>query len=400
MSKIFKQTRYLFQLSVVIITAAIILVACQSSPGNGGNGPGPMPPPQLPVITVTSQSASTYQEYPASLEGSRDIEIRPQVDGYLDRIYVDEGAHVKKGQLLFKVNARPYIEQLNNANAMYAAAKASLENAEINVNKLQPLVQNNVISDVQLKSAQAAYNAAKANVAQAAAAVQSARINVGYTFITAPANGYVGKIPLKTGSLVRESNDDPLTVISETKDIRAYFSMSEVAFLQFKDLFPGKTFEQKIKQMPPVELILATDSVYSEKGKVELAEGQFNKTTGAINFRATFPNAQGMLRSGNTGKIRIARNLSNSIIVPQESTFELQDKIFVYTVADSNKIVTKPITVSGKSANYYYVSNGVSPGEKIVLSSQSTLMIGGLRDGMPITPQMVSTDSLLRVKPL
>ena len=398
MRKFFKQTSYLFHLSAFIIIAAIILAACQSSTGNGG--PGAMPPPQLPVITVTSQSATTYQEYPASLEGSRDIEIRPQVDGYLDRIYVDEGAHVKKGQLLFKVNARPYIEQLNNANAMYAAAKASLENAEINVNKLQPLVQNNVISDVQLKSAQAAYNAAKANVAQAAAAVQSARINVGYTSITAPANGYVGKIPLKTGSLARESADDPLTVISETKDIRAYFSMSEVAFLQFKDLFPGKTFEQKIKQMPPVELILASDSAYPEKGKVELAEGQFNKTTGAINFRATFPNAQGTLRSGNTGKIRIARKLNNAIIVPQESTFELQDKIFVYTVADSNKIVTKPITVSGKSANYYYVSNGVSPGEKIVLSSQSTLMMGGLRDGMPITPQMVSTDSLLRAKPL
>src|SRR5215213_4279264 len=112
MRKFFKQTGHLFRLSVFIIISAIILAACQSSPGNGG--PGAMPPPQLPVITVTSQSASTYQEYPASLEGSRDIEIRPQVDGYLDRIYVDEGARVKKGQLLFKINARPYSEQLNN----------------------------------------------------------------------------------------------------------------------------------------------------------------------------------------------------------------------------------------------------------------------------------------------
>jgi membrane fusion protein (multidrug efflux system) len=400
MEKFFKQTRHLIHLSVFIISVALVLSACNSSPGNVSAGPGAMPPPQLPVIIVTSQSATTYQEYPASLEGSRDIEIRPQVDGYLDRIYVDEGAHVKKGQLLFKINARPYIEQLNNANALYAAAKASLENAEINVNKLQPLVQNNVISDVQLKSAQAAYNAAKASVAQAAAAVQSARINVGYTSITAPANGYVGKIPLKTGSLVRESADDPLTVLSETRDIHAYFSMSEINFLQFKDQYPGNTLEQKIKQMPPVELVLASDSVYSEKGKVELAEGQFNKTTGTINFRAKFPNAEGILRSGNTGKIRIARSLSNSIIVPQESTFELQDKIFVYTVADSNKIVTKPIAVSGKTTNYYFVSNGVNPGEKIVLSSQSTLMMGGLRDGMPITPQMVSTDSLLKTKPL
>jgi membrane fusion protein (multidrug efflux system) len=176
--------------------------------------------------------------------------------------------------------------------------------------------------------------------------------------------------------------------------------MSEVNFLQFKDQFPGNTIEQKIKQMPPVELVLASDSVYPEKGKVELAEGQFNKTTGTINFRATFPNAQGVLRSGNTGKIRLARNLGNTVIVPQEATFELQDKIFVYTVADSNKILTKPITVGGRTPNYYYVSSGISPGERIVLSSQSTLMIGGLRDGMPITPQMVSTDSLLKTKPL
>jgi len=398
MEILIKNNRRTFSFFIVTATLVLIFIAgCKSSTSKTG---GAMPPPSLPVITVTSQPATTYQEYTASLEGSRDIEIRPQVDGYLDKIYVDEGAHVRKGQLLFKINAQPYIEQLNNANAMYAASKASLENAEINVNKLQPLVQNNVISDVQLKSAQATYNAAKANVAQAAAAVQSAKINVAYTFITAPASGYVGKIPLKTGSLVGKSTDEPLTVISETRDIHAYFSMSEVNFLQFKDQFPGNTIEQKIKQIPPVELVLATDNVYPEKGKVELAEGQFNKTTGTINFRATFPNSEGVLRSGNTGKIRLARNLGNTVIVPQEATFELQDKIFVYTVADSNKIVTKPITVSGRTTNYYYVSNGVSPGEKIVLSSQSTLMVGGLRDGMPITPQMVSTDSLLKTKPL
>jgi len=334
------------------------------------------------------------------LEGSRDIEVRPQVEGYLTRIYVDEGAHVSKGQLLFKIDPQPYIEQLNTANALYAAAKASLESAEINVNKLVPLVQGNVISDVQLKSAQAASNAAKANVAQAAAGVQSAKINLGYTNVTAPASGYVGRLPLKTGSLVGKSTDEPLTVLSETKDIHAYFSMSEVNFLQFKDQFPGNTVEQKIKQMAPVELVLATDSAYPEKGKVELAEGQFNKTTGTINFRATFPNTQGILRSGNTGKIRIARDLGNTIIIPQEATFEIQDKTFVYTVGDSNKVITKPITISGRTTNYYYVSNGLNAGEKIVLSSQSTLLMGGLRDGMPITPQMLSTDSVMKAKPL
>ena len=388
-----KPTRHT-HLFIFIIIALFILEACKSSTDNSG-GYGAMPPQELPVITVSSQPATTYQEYTASLEGSRDIEIRPQVDGYLDRIYVDEGAHVKKGQLLFKINPQPYLEQLNNANALHAAAKASLENAEINVNKLQPLVQNNVISDVQLKSAQAAYNVAKANVSQAAAAVQSARINLGYTSVTAPASGYIGKIPLKTGSLVGKTTIEPLTVLSETRDIHAYFSMSEINFLQFKDQFPGNTIEQKIKQMPPVQLVLASDSVYPEKGKVQLAEGQFSKTTGTINFRATFPNAQGILRSGNTGKIRIERKLGNSILIPQEATFELQDKIFVFAVGDSNKVMSKPLTIAGTSGNYYLVQGGINQGDKIVYTG-----LDRLRDGAVIQPQPISMDSLLKARPM
>jgi membrane fusion protein (multidrug efflux system) len=388
-----KPTRHT-HLFIFIIIALFILEACKSSTDNSG-GYGAMPPQELPVITVSSQPATTYQEYTASLEGSRDIEIRPQVDGYLDRIYVDEGAHVKKGQLLFKINPQPYLEQLNNANALHAAAKASLENAEINVNKLQPLVQNNVISDVQLKSAQAAYNVAKANVSQAAAAVQSARINLGYTSVTAPASGYIGKIPLKTGSLVGKTTIEPLTILSETRDVHAYFSMSEINFLQFKDQFPGNTIEQKIKQMPPVQLVLATDSVYPEKGKVQLAEGQFSKTTGTINFRATFPNAQGILRSGNTGKIRIERKLGSSILIPQEATFELQDKIFVFAVGDSNKVMSKPLTIAGTSGNYYLVQGGINQGDKIVYTG-----LDRLRDGTVIQPRPMSMDSLLKARPM
>jgi membrane fusion protein, multidrug efflux system len=392
MQKIFKQTSHIFLLPVFIIATAFILYACKSSTNNGYGAP---PPEALPVITISSMPATTYQEYTASLEGSRDIEIRPQVDGYLDRIYVDEGAYVKKGQLLFKINGQPYLEQLNNANALHAAAKASLESAEINVNKLVPLVQNNVISDVQLKSAQSAYNVAKANVTQAAASVQAARINLGYTSVTAPASGYIGRIPLKTGSLVGKTTIEPLTILSETRDIHAYFSMSEINFLQFKDQFPGSTIEQKIKQMPPVELVLASDSIYTQKGKIELAEGQFDKTTGTINFRATFPNANGLLRSGNTGKIRIARDLGNSIVIPQEATFELQDKVFVFAVGDSNKVASKPIMIAGTSGNYYLVQSGVSPGERIVYTG-----LDRLREGAVIQPQPMSMDSLLKARPL
>jgi len=371
---------------------------CSSSAAeNTGMG---MPPPQLPVITITTSSATTYQEFPASLEGKVNVEIRPQVEGYLEKIYVDEGAYVKAGQLLFKIDPRVYDEQLNNAKSNLLAAQANMEKAKVEVDRLTPLVENNVISDVQLKTAKAAYDAAKASVEQSKAMVGNAQINVGYTYIKAPVSGYIGRIPYKLGSLVGKGEDQPLTVLSDVSEVYAYFSMSESDFIVFKNKYEGNTLEEKIKHVPPVELILADDSTYTQKGKIELVEGQFDKTVGAINFRASFPNPSRILRTGNTGKIRLPQMFKSVLIVPQDATFEIQDKTFVYAVGDSNKIVTKPITISGRTTNYYYVSNGLKAGEKIVLFSQSTMLMGGLRDGMRITPQSVSTDSLLHAKPL
>ncbi|MEI9934396.1 MAG: efflux RND transporter periplasmic adaptor subunit [Ferruginibacter sp.] len=320
----------------------LVLYGCSSATSENMAAP----PPELPVITVASKSVTTYQEFRASLQGEKDIEIRPQVDGYLDKINVDEGACVHKGQVLFHINSESYREQLSTAEANVLSAKAAEENALINVNKLTPLVQNNVISDVQLKSAQAVYDAAKANVAQAQSSADYARTNLGYTTITAPEDGYIGMIPFKTGSLVTKSMVDALTVLSETKDIHVYFSMSEADFMQFKNQFTGNSIEEKIKQIPPVQLVLADNSIYPQTGKVELAEGQFDKTIGAINFRATFPNAAGLLRSGNTGKIRIPHQSSNEIIVPQEATYNLQDKIVVFVVSDSNTVTGKTNTSS------------------------------------------------------
>ena len=383
---------------IPVLGAMIILeYGCSSS---AAENTMTMPPPQLPVITVSTAPATTYQEFPASLEGKVNVEIRPQVDGYLDKIYVDEGAYVKAGQPLFKINDRTYNEQLSNAKSSLLAAQANMQKAQVEVDRLTPLVENNVISDVQLKTAKAAYESAKASAEQAKAVVGNAQINVGYTLVKAPVSGYIGRIPFKTGSLVGRGEDQPLTVLSDVSEIYAYFSMSETDFIAFKSQFAGNTIEEKIKKVPAVDLVLADDSTFALKGKIGTVEGQFDKTMGAISFRATFRNPGGILRSGNTGKIRIPQMFTSVLIVPQEATFEIQDKIFVYAVADSNKIVTKPITISGRTANYYYVSNGIKEGEKIVLSSQSTLLMGGLRDGMPITPQPVSTDSLLKAKPL
>jgi membrane fusion protein, multidrug efflux system len=371
---------------------SILFYACSSSAGEG------MPqqaPQSLPVVAVTTMPATTYQEFSASLEGSKDIEIRAQVDGYIDRIYIDEGAHVRKGQALFHINDRPYREQLNNARASLTAAKANLANAQINVSRLAPLVQNGIISDVQLKTAQASYNAAAASVSQAQAMVQNAQINVGYALVKAPADGYIGRIPFKTGSLVGTTTTEALTVLSDIRQIYAYFSLSENDFIQFKNQFAGTTVEEKIKKIPPVELVLADNTIYPKKGKVQTVSGQFNNNMGAISFRAGFDNTDGLLRSGNTGKVRIPRIITSAIAVPQEATFEMQDRTFVFILSDSNKVASSPITIAGKRGNYYLVESGVKPGEKIVYSG-----LDRLQDGAVIQPQIISMDSLLKANPL
>ncbi|HEU4633682.1 MAG TPA: efflux RND transporter periplasmic adaptor subunit, partial [Flavisolibacter sp.] len=264
-------TNTTFQTIFLLLAAIVVLSACNSSSGSGMVMS--QQAPALPVLTVTDRAATTYQEFSASLEGSKDIEIRPQVDGILERIYVDEGAYVRRGQPLFRINERTYREQYNNAKASLAAAKANLANAQITITKLTPLVQNNIVSDVQLKTAKAAYDAAAAQVSQAEAMVRNAQINLGYTVIHAPADGYIGRIPFKTGSLVGVTTTEALTVLSDIKEVYAYFSLSENDFLRFKNRYAGNTIEEKVKNMPPVELVLADGTVYPQKGKVQTVAG-------------------------------------------------------------------------------------------------------------------------------
>lgn len=341
-----------------------------------------METPSLPVITIDTASTIVSKEYTGTLEGKVNVEIRPQVDGSLQKIYVDEGAFVRAGQPLFKIDDRPYRETLRNAVAALQVAEASLTSSKVDMDKLAPLVQNKVISDVQLKTAKAGYQGAQASVEQAKAAIESARINMGYTLITAPVSGFIGKIPYRLGSLVSRNQAQQLTMLSDVSEVYVYFSMSEVDFINFKQQYPGNSLQEKIKNVPPVSLVLADNSEYSHKGRIGIIDGQFDKTTGAISLRATFPNAEGLLRSGNTGKIRMQNKFKSAILVPEVSTTDLQDKIFVFMVADSNKVKKTAITVIGKSGNNYIVSDGVKTGDKIVQSGFDRLV-----DGVAIKPQ-------------
>ena len=336
----------------------------------------------LPVQTINNSSENTLLEYPAMIEGAVDLEIRPQVSGALDKVFVNEGALVKQGQPLFRINEQPFLEALNNAKASLQSAQAAALNAKLEVDKLTPLVANNVVSDFQLKSAKAAHQAALANVEQAKAGIAAAKINLGYTLIKAPVTGYVGRLPKKQGSLVSAEDPIPLTRLSDAHDVHVYFSLSEDDFINFNERYAGKTVAERIRHIPGVSLLLADNTVYPFKGKLDMIDGQFDKQTGAITLRATFPNKDGLLRSGNTGRIQMIMTHENALSVPQEATMEIQDKIFIFSVGKDNKVSKQPITVLGTSGSNYLVRNGVKAGDRIVLKG-----IEGLKDGEVIQPQ-------------
>jgi len=369
-----------FNIAMAILLGLIMLFiySCSSSPAAA---PAP-PPPSLPVESIASGTDTTYQEYPASVEGTVNVEVRPQVSGTLDRVFVDEGAFVKAGQPLFKINEQPYRAALNNAIATQHAAESAAANAQLEVDKLTPLVQNKVVSEYQLKTAKAALDVAKANIEKAKANVSTEQINVGYTLIKAPVNGYISSLLKKQGSLVGPTDPVSLTQLSDVHDVHVYFSLSEKDFVNFKEQYPGQTLKDKLKQLPSVSLLLADNSVYAKRGKVDMIDGQFDKTTGAITLRANFENPQGLLRSGNTGKIRLSLQHKDVLKIPQSATIEVQDKVFVFAVADSNKVKKTAITVVGKSGNDYLIKDGLKVGDQIVLSG-----FDHLQDGAVIHPE-------------
>jgi len=360
----------------------ILLNGCKPKQEQAAAAP---PPPVLPVSLIAEQTETTFIEYPAAIQGAVDIDVRPQVSGYLQNVLVNEGAYVQAGQTLFKINDNPFREALNNAKASLHAAEAAILNAQLEIDKLTPLVQNKVVSDYQLKSAKAAYKIAQANAEQAKANVASAQINLGYTNVKATVSGYIGRIPKKQGSLVSPTDQTALTQLSDIHEVHVYFSLGENDFNSFNAKYPGKTPADRIKNLPAVELLLADNSAYPVKGRIDMIDGQFDKNTGAITLRASFPNANGVLRSGNTGKIRLGLKHDDAILVPQSATVEMQDKVFVFTMNKDNKVSKLPITVIGKSGTNYLIKDGVKAGDQIVLSGMDRL-----QEGQVIQPEKAS----------
>jgi membrane fusion protein (multidrug efflux system) len=337
---------------------------------------------EYPVTTIESQEATINTEYPATIQGQQNIEIRPKVDGFVAQIFVDEGASVKKGQLLFKINAPQYEQEVRTAAAAIKNAEAEVNTAKMQVEKTLPLVKEGIVSDYELKSANFNLHAKEAALAQAKASLANARTNLGYTSISSPADGVVGSIPYKTGSLVSSSSAMPLTTVSNISHVFAYFSFNEKQFLDFTESFAGKSMNDKLKHFPAVTLLLANGAEYELKGRMESVGGLINTETGAVNLRAGFPNPEGQIRSGASATIRIPVKVKDAVLIPASATYEMQEKLMAVVVGKDGAVkVTEIEVLDLPSGQSYVVKKGLKAGDQVVTEG-----MGGLTDGTKIKP--------------
>ncbi|OJV52215.1 MAG: efflux transporter periplasmic adaptor subunit [Bacteroidetes bacterium 43-16] len=343
------------------------------------------------VISLERQSVTLFADYPATLQGIRDIDIRPKIDGYIEKVFVDEGQSVSAGQVLFTINNPQYAQDVNNTRAAIASAEAAVATARLQVKKTKPLVDQDIISPYEYESAELNLKAKEAALTQARAVYNNSKINQGYTTVTSPVSGLVGTIPYRIGSYVNASAL-PLTTVSDISRVYAYFSMNEKQQLSFYINTPGATVEQKLKQMPAVSLLLSNTEEYPAKGKLESISGQANTQTGSYNVRATFPNDQRLLRSGSSAVVRIPTYVDKAIIIPQKATTELQDKRLAYIVADSNKVKAVPIKVREvPGGKFFVVDEGLKESDQLIVEG-----VGLLTEGTVIKPTLIPADSALK----
>ena len=371
-----------------IFAASVIIVSCGKKDDKAAQAAAAGQIKEYKTLVIQPESATLNTDYPASIQGQQNIEIRPRVEGYIDKIFVDEGAVVKAGQPLFKISAPEYEQEVRTATASIKSAQAAVSSAKLAVNKVKPLVEKEIISKYELETAQYNYDSALATLAQANASLVNARTNLGYTTVTSPVNGVVGSIPFRLGSLVSSNNTEPLTTVSSIGNVYAYFAMNEKVLLTFSE--GSGTLAQKIKQLPQVSLLLSDGSIYGEKGKIETVNGLINTETGSVNIRARFPNPRGIIRSGSSTTVRIPNEVKDAMIVPQSATFELQDKIFAVTVGKDGKTKNANITIlENKAGNYYVVTSGLKAGDQIVLEG-----VASLKEGTEIKTQNQNAETV------
>ena len=340
---------------------------------------------QTPITRLTPTSIEFPQSYVADVQAIQFVEVKPKVEGFVQQILVDEGEKVQKGQPLFRLSSEEYSVSVKEAQANYKQSEAELQMAEYEAERIERLVKKNILSKIRLDQVMTQKEVARMKVEQAKSQLQRAQTNYSYTTVTSPFDGYIDRIPYKVGSLVTPEN--LLTTVSDVSEIFAYYKVNESEYLKFKR---AQLRGEQLPEMNNIELILPDGSVYPHKGRVETVEGDFERGTGSIAFRVRFPNPDGLLKHGVTGKVRMMTKMSDVYLVPQKSTFEIQDFTYVYVV-DKEGIVKVRSFQPLQRYEKFYITEDLEPDTYIVYEG-----IQSVKDGMEIHPDTISFQQIMQ----
>ncbi len=334
------------------------------------------------VISPVLVDTHYYKEYAADLQAVQYVEVRSHIRGMIEKIHVDEGAFVQAGQLLFTIDNRILKQEIEKLQAQLGMAEAELKQAQIEVNSTKTLVDKKIISEVELELKRSKITIAEAKIKEVKADLALAQVNLGYSEIRAPFAGTINRIPNKKGSLVDEGV--MLTTLSSTNDVFAYFKVAEAEYLRYQK-------RKQAGQYDEVELILADNTPYELTGRIEITEAEFDASSGNIAFRARFKNPKGLLKNGSNGKVRIKETVNNAMIIPQRSTFEIQDKVFVFVADKQGKLSQREVVIAERLPHAFLLKEGVKAEEKIILEG-----VASLKNGDDVITDSLSTEEALK----
>ena len=362
-------------LMLPVVSSAIFFVSCVAN----SNEPSKVNTrKEVPVADLIEKDTVIFKEYIADIQSQRNVELRSRLSGFLNKIYVDEGAFVKKGQVLFSLTDEEYKADYAQAQAAVNSAMAESKKVELELERTQKLVEKNIVSKSEIELLKVQLRAANSKVNEAEAILNQAKTKLAHTQIRAPFDGRIDRILLREGSLLEEGS--LLTSISDQHLVNVYFDISETEYLNIASdsLFNRNNFKKE------VQLILANGAIYPHKGIAEIVESEFESSTGSISLRAKFANPEGLLKHGATGRIGVPTQTGNLLLVHQKSVFEIQDKAYVYTLK-GDTVKMKPFKNGRRVGHYYIVEDGLASNEKVVFEG-----VQSLKDGMVVQPKMVN----------
>lgn len=366
------------------------------------SGAAPVATPDVEIVQVQQRDVPIYGEWIGTLDGLTNADVRAQVTGYLMRQGYQEGAFVKKGQLLFEIDPRPFQAALDQAEGQLAQAQAQLATAEavqrrtqLDVDKYTPLAKEQAASQQDLDNSVQNNLAAKASVAQAQAqiktdeaAVETAKINLDFTRLVAPIDGIAGQAQLQVGALVNLASG-PVTSVSTVDPIKVYFTVGEPQYLAWRKRFPTETTREAADKSLRLELILADGSTYAQAGKFYFADRQVNESTGAIRLAGLFPNPGNILRPGGYGKVRaVVRLQQGALLVPQRAVTELQGGYQIAVVESDNKVNIRSVKVGDRIGGDWVIQDGLKPGERVVAEG-----VQKVRQGVQVNPKPFAAEA-------